>query len=129
MASQKGTIEGVHEWVRCFDVDSLLRRDDLKMTDQTILRTVRDSMNGRYSAEGLARVVSSVLLQRSIDKWQDNTKDILRKELREARERIEAAALDTETPSEALVPVIKSRIVSLENQLRRIAQGGKKGAA
>lgn len=127
--SQKGTIEGVHEWVRCFDVDSLLRRDDLKMTDQTILRTVRDSMNGRYSAEGLARVVSSVLLQRSIDKWQDNTKDILRKELREARERIEAAALDTETPSEALVPVIKSRIVSLENQLRRIAQGGKKGAA
>lgn len=127
--SEKGTVDGVHEWVRCFDVDSLLRRRDLKMTDQTILRTVRDSMNGRYSGEGLARVVSSVLLQRSIDKWQDDTKDLLRKELRESRERIEAAALDTDSPSEDLVPVIRSRILNLEYQLRRITGDGKRGAA
>lgn len=126
--TEKGTVDGVHEWVRCFDVDSLLSRRDLKMTDQTILRTVRDSMNGRYSGEGLARVVSSVLLQRSIDKWQDDTKDLLRKELRESRERIEAAALDTESPSADLVPVIRSRILSLENQLRRIIGDGKRGA-
>lgn len=127
--ADKETVDGVHEWVRCFDVEALLRRRDLKMTDQTILRTVRDSMNGRYSGEGLARVVSSVLLQRSIDKWQDDTKDLLRKELRESRERIEAAALDTDSPSESLVPVIKSRIMSLEDQLWRITHGSKRGAA
>jgi hypothetical protein len=125
--SGKTTLEGVHEWVRCFDVDSLIRRRDLKMTDQTILRTARDSMNGRYSDEGLARVISSVLLQRSIDKWQDDTKEILRKELRESRERIEAAALDAESPGEGLVPIIEARIIGLQRMLDRISGQARKG--
>jgi hypothetical protein len=37
----------------------------------------------------LARTVSSILLQRGIERWQDDTKEHLRKELRECRMRIE----------------------------------------
>ena len=128
--SSKSTLAGVHEWARCFDLGSLSRRRDLKSTDLTILRTAWESMNGRYSDEGLARVYSSVLLQRGIDKWQDDTKEILWKELREARKRIESAALDTEAPGEGLVPVIEARIQGLQRKLDRIVgrarQGGSK---
>lgn len=80
--------------------------------------------SGRYSAEGMARVSSQILIKRGIDKWQDDTKEFFRKELREARERVEAAALDTEQPSEKLVPVIESRLRYLQDQLARIRQRG-----
>lgn len=108
------------EWVGCFDVASLSRRQDMKLTDITILKTAEDTRNGRYSAEGLARVVSQILIKRTVDKWQDDTKDHFRKELRETRERIEAASLDEENPSEKMIPVIESRMKYLEAQLRRI---------
>lgn len=128
LGSDKGPIEGVHEWIGCFDVDALLARSDLKLTDKTVLRTVRESLGGRYSAEGLARVLSSVLLQRGIDKWQDDTAALLRRELREARERIEAAALDVEVPPPDLEPILRSRIADLEKKLRLMgAPRGRRG--
>lgn len=117
---ERGTISGVLEWVDCFDVASLSRRQDMKLTDITILKTADDTRNGRYSAEGFARVISQILIKRTVDKWQDDTKDHFRKELREARERIEAAALDAEIPSEKIIPVIESRMKYLEAQLKRI---------
>ena len=122
-------LKGVHEWARCFDLQSLLKRRDLKSTDLAVLRTAWESMNGRYSEEGLARVYSSVLLQRGIDKWQDDTKEVLRKELREARERIEAAALDSENLGDELIPVIEARMLELQRKLDRIrGQSRERGA-
>lgn len=119
---QQDALASVREWVGCFDVESLSRRQDMKLTDITILKTADDARNGRHSAEGLARVVSQILIKRTIDKWQDDTKEHFRKELREARERIEAASLDVETPSEKMIPVIESRMKYLEAQLKRIRQ-------
>ncbi|NSY68401.1 hypothetical protein G6L35_05950 [Agrobacterium tumefaciens] len=119
------TVDGVLEWAACFDVPALMKRQDMKMTDQTLLRTVNDTRNGRYSAEGLARVISQLLMKRGVDKWQDDTKEHFRKELREARERIETVALDVEDPSADLIPLIESRMMYLANQLERIKQANK----
>lgn len=113
-------VAGVGAWIACLDVDGLLRREDLKLTDKAILRTARDTLGGRYSPETLARTVSSVLLQRGIEKWQDDTKDQLRKELRECKVRIESAAMDVDLPPSALAPIIEARIRHLEFQLERI---------
>ncbi|MBU2327497.1 MAG: hypothetical protein KJ755_09130 [Alphaproteobacteria bacterium] len=117
---KQDALSRVRDWVGCFDVESLSRRQDMKLTDITILKTAEETRSGRYSAEGLARVVSQILIKRTVDKWQDDTKEHFRKELREARERIEAAALDVETPSEKMIPVIESRMKYLEAQLKRI---------
>jgi hypothetical protein len=42
------TVSSLQDWVSCFGVDALVRRDDLRMTDRAILRTARDRTNGRY---------------------------------------------------------------------------------
>jgi hypothetical protein len=34
-------VPSLQDWVSCFDVDALVRRDDLRMTDRAILRTAR----------------------------------------------------------------------------------------
>jgi hypothetical protein len=34
-------VSSLQDWISCFDVDALVRRDDLRMTDRAILRTAR----------------------------------------------------------------------------------------
>jgi hypothetical protein len=60
------------------------------------------------------------LLQRSLDKWDDRTAAQFRSALRDARERIEAAALDTETPAPALRPIVQARVEELTRMLVKI---------
>lgn len=115
-------VAGVQTWIRCFDVPSLLRREDLTMIDKAVLRTALDTTGGRYTAESLARAVSSVLLQRGIDRWEDGTASQMRKALRECRARIEDAALSDPEPGGDLEEVINARIEALQAQLRKIRE-------
>ena len=104
------TIEGIGKWIACFNIKAMMKRNDLKYTDKRILEIAVEASKNLHTPETLARVFSSILLQRSIEKWQDNTADQLRKELRECRSRIEATALDVTKPSNNLIPIIDSRI-------------------
>ena len=117
-------VESVQSWVGCLNVESLLLRDDLRLTDKAVLRTARDTANGRYTPASLARAVSSILLQRGVEQWQDGTSGQYAMLLRECRTRIEDAALATDTPSMRLAPVIRERIAGLHQMLERI-EGGK----
>lgn len=114
--------DGIRSWVSCLDVDALMRRIDLRMPDKAILRTARDLANGKGSPETMARAASSVLLQRGVEKWQDDTREQLRKELRECRERIELATLDSEVVPVSFEPILDARIRSLQNRLDRIRE-------
>jgi hypothetical protein len=111
---------GVQSWVRCLNVPALMRREDLTMVDKAVLRTASDTTNGRYSAESLARAVSSVLLQRGVEKWEDGTAAQLRRLLRDCRTRIEDAALADPQPGDPIAGIVEARIEQLNNLLRRL---------
>ncbi|ACL55672.1 hypothetical protein [Methylobacterium nodulans] len=81
-------------------------------------------MNGRYTPASLARAVSSILLQRGVEQWQDGTAGQYAMLLRECRTRIEDAALATDAPSPRLAPVIRERIAELQAVLARIEENG-----
>ena len=117
-------VQGVRAWVACLDVDALMARNDLRLTDKAVLRTARDTADGRYTPASFARAVSSILLQRGIEQWQDGTAGQYAMLLRECRTRIEDAALSAETPSPSLAPVIRDRIAGLEEMLARIEGNG-----
>ena len=113
-------LEAVTAWAGCFDSESLDRRDDLRIIDRAVLRKAVEAANGRFSPKSLANALSSILLQRSLDKWDDRTGAQFRSALRDARERIEAAALDTPFPMMALRPIVQARIDELTCMLVRI---------
>lgn len=113
-------LEAVTAWAGCFDAASLDRRDDLRIVDRAVLRKAVEAVNGRFSPKSLANALSSILLQRSLDKWDDRTAAQFRSALRDARERIEAAALDTETPTAALRPIVHARVEELTRMLVKI---------
>ncbi len=113
-------LEAVTAWAGCFDAASLDRRDDLRIVDRAVLRKAVEAVNGRFSPKSLANALSSILLQRSLDKWDDRTAAQFRSALRDARERIEAAALDTEAPTAALRPIVQARVEELTRMLVKI---------
>ncbi len=113
-------VTSLQDWLSCLDVDSLARRDDLRMTDRAILRTARDTTNGRYTPQSLARSISSILMQRGFEQWQDSTAGQFALLVRECRARIEDTALASDRPDARLAPIIRNRIGELEGLLERI---------
>ncbi|MFC7737574.1 hypothetical protein ACFQX4_17400 [Roseomonas sp. GCM10028921] len=113
-------LEAVTAWAECFDATFLERRDDLRIVDRAVLRKAAEAVNGRFSPKSLANALSSILLQRSLDKWDDRTSAQFRSALRDARERIEAAALDTDFPAPALRPIVQARVEELTRMLVKI---------
>jgi hypothetical protein len=120
IGNAEDAVSSLQDWVSCFDVDALIRREDLRMTDRAILRTARDTSNGRYTPQSLARTVSSILLQRGFEQWQDSTAAQFAMLVRECRARIEDAALASERPDGRLAPIVKNRIAELEGMLARM---------
>ena len=118
--SPKNSLAGISEWIACFNVPEMMKRIDLKYTDKRILEIAMETSKNQHTPETLARMLSSMLLQRSMEKWQDETANHLRKELRECRQRIESTALDTENPTKQLQPIVKARIEYLENLMAKM---------
>ena len=113
-------VAALQSWVACLDVDDLMQRDDLRLTDKAILRTARDTINGRYTPQSLARTISAILLQRGIEQWQDTTAGQYAMLVRECRTRIEDASLASGRPDKRLAPIIQNRIEALQAMLAQI---------
>ena len=118
--SPQNTLAGIQKWISCFDVPEMMKRYDLKQTDKRILEIAEETSKNHHTPETFARVLSSILLQRSMEKWQDETADQLRKELRECRHRIESTALDDENPPKQLQPIVEARIKYFKNLLTKM---------
>ena len=120
-------LEALSGWVGCFDVEQLLDRQELKSTDKAVLRHAIEALNGSSSIDGLADGLSSILLQERIDEWRDPTVDQFRRRLRECRQRIEDAALESTRPPSSITPLVKARIESLRGILKRVNRMSPKG--
>lgn len=113
-------VDAIKSWAGCFAVDDLDAAASLRIVDRSVVRKALETANGRFSEKSLANALSSILLQRSLDKWDDRTAPQFRTALREARERVEAAALDTDRPRAALRPIIEAKLGELTRMLARI---------
>lgn len=117
----KGTLlAAVKGWASCFDETAMDGRGDLRISDKAVLRKAIETANGRFSPKSFAGTLSSILLQRPLEKWDDRTAVQFRAALRETRERIETAALDTSSPTQQLRPIIAARMEDLKSLLARL---------
>ncbi len=113
-------LNAVKDWASCFDMAAMSRRDDLRISDKAVLARAVETANGRFSPKSFAGALSSILLKTSLDKWDDRSAAEFRTALRETRERIEVAAINGETLTPALRPIITARIAELESRLAQL---------
>jgi hypothetical protein len=116
-SSADDLLNAVKDWADCFDIAAMTHRDDLRISDKAVLARAVETANGRFSPKSFAGALSSILLKTSLDKWDDRSAAEFRTALRETRERIEVAAINGETLTPALRPIITARIAELESRL------------
>lgn len=119
-AAGAAAVDAIKTWAGCFSLAELDRSSALRIVDRSVVRKALETANGRFSEKSLANSLSSILLQRSLDKWDDRTASQFRTALREARDRVEGAALDTDVPGPALRPIIEAKVADLRNMLAKI---------
>lgn len=117
---ERDLLSAVKGWAACFDHREMDLRGDLRISDKAVLRKAVETANERFSPKSFAGAMSSILLQRGLDKWDDRTAAQFRAALREARERLETAAIDTTAPQPQLRPIIKARLADLTNLLAQM---------
>ncbi len=110
----------IRRWAACFDTQEMEARGDLRISDKAVLRKAVETVNNRFSPKSFAGSISSILLQRSLEKWDDRTAVEFRAALREVRERLETAALDTSAPHPQLRPLVIARLNDLGKLLSQI---------
>lgn len=113
-------LDAVRNWASCFDLAAMTRRDDLRISDKAVLARAVETANGRFSPKSFAGALSFILLKSGLDKWDDRSAAEFRTALREARERIEVAAINGETLTPAIRPIIAARIAELEGRLAQL---------
>lgn len=107
----------VSRWASCFDLAEMTRRDDLRISDKAVLARAVETANGRFSPKSFAGALSLILLKTGLDKWDDRSAAEFRTALREARERIEVAAISGPQVTPALRPILTARITELQRRL------------
>lgn len=123
-SAESDIINVVRAWSECFDLSELEQRQDLKISDRAVLAKAIETVNGRFSARSFAGSLSLILLKIGLEKWDDRSPAQFRTALREARERIETAAISTEAPRPRVRPILEARIAELKRQLAQLdAQG------
>jgi hypothetical protein len=110
----------VRAWAHCFDLASMSRRDDLRISDKAVLAKAVETANGRFSPKSFAGALSLILLKSGLDKWDERSAAAFRVALREARDRIEAAAIHSEPLTRGLRPIISGRIAELQSRLAQL---------
>lgn len=116
--------KALREWLDCFDLEQLLDCQELKSPDRAVLRYASEALNGSLSLDDLADRLSSILLQRRINEWQDPTVGQFRRQLKECRQRIEDTALESSQPSSTIAPLLMARIESLRAILDSVSRVG-----
>jgi hypothetical protein len=113
-------LEAVKDWAGCFDWADISRREDLRISDKAVLGKAVETANGRFSAKSLAGALSLILLKCGLEKWDDRFAVEFRTALREARERIEMAAISSPALNASLRPIITARINELQGRLAQL---------
>lgn len=110
-------------WVSCLDAEALLAREDVRITDKALVRLAVAAAAGGDQA-AMVGALSSILLQRGLNAWDDASPARFRAALREARSRIEDAAIDAPQVDARMRPILEERIERLRAALLRSGDAG-----
>ncbi len=116
-------LERARDWSACLAgaQNGAMRLD---RTSQAILARSLEAAEGRYSEASFARALSSILLGRSLEQWDDTSSQLFADRLRDITSGIEHAALMAKNPSHSLAPLLKRRIEYLRGVLRQVDHQG-----
>ncbi|MBI2570976.1 MAG: hypothetical protein HYV63_28560 [Candidatus Schekmanbacteria bacterium] len=110
-------LQRARAWADCFR-DGTVAAEKLDLPSRSLLAAARQATSSRHTEVSFARAVSTLLLGRGFEKWDDRTAEQLGQALRAHVDRIESAAIENDRVPPSLAPILEGRIEKLVLQLR-----------
>lgn len=115
----QGLLDRARTWSMCFDEKSV----DLSKLDsmsKAVLTRAREATEDRYTEASFVRALSSMLLGKGFDKWDDSSPREFTERIREIVTKLERISLEAAEPSAALLPLLDGHFHRLYGQLERM---------
>ena len=116
---EQNTLECAKAWSMCFGEETVAL-SELDNACRAVLERARGATEGRYTESSFVLALSSILLGRGFDKWDDASPREFAEQLRETVAKLERTALESEKPSELLLPLLGSYFHRLYGQFERM---------
>ena len=115
----RGLLDRASTWSMCFDEESV-DVSQLDSMSRAVLARAREATEGRYTEASFVRALSSILLGKGFDKWDDSSLREFAEGLRETIAKLERMSLGADEPSAALLPLLDGHLHRLYGQLERM---------
>lgn len=112
-------LNGAKTWSMCFD-DETFDPSELGSMCRAVLSRAREATSGRYTEASFVRALSSILIGRSFDRWDDSSPREFADGIRKVVEELERVAIESSSPSISLVPLLDGRFHIFYEQLARV---------
>ena len=116
---EQNTLECAKAWSMCFGEETVAL-SELDNACRAVLDRARGATEGRYTESSFVLALSSILLGKGFDKWDDASPREFAEQLRETVAKLERTALESEKPSELLLPLLGSYFHRLYGQFERM---------
>ena len=116
---ERNVLECAKAWSMCFGEETVAL-SELDNACRAVLDRARGATEGRYTESSFVLALSSILLGKGFDKWDDASPREFAEQLRETVAKLERTALESEKPSELLLPLLDSYFHRLYGQFERM---------
>ncbi len=116
---KRNTLECAKAWSMCFGEETVTF-SELDNASRAVLDRARGATEGRYTESSFVLALSSILLGKGFDKWDDASPREFAEQLGETVAKLERTALESEEPSELLLPLLGSYFHRLYGQFERM---------
>ena len=112
-------LERARSWAMCFDETSM-NLSEIDTTSKAVLARAREATEDRYTEASFVRALSSILLGKGFDRWDDSSPREFAGGIRETVAKLERISLEAEVPAESVLPLLDRNFHRLYGHLERM---------
>jgi len=116
---RQNALDCAKSWSMCFDEETT-DLSELDNTCRAVLNRAKEATKGRYTESSFVLALSSILLGKGFDKWDDTSPREFAERLKETVAKLERTALESARPSKLLLPLLDGYFHYLYRQFERM---------
>ena len=116
---RRNALDCAKSWSMCFG-EATIGLSELDNTSRAIFERAKGATEGRHTESSFVLALSSILLGKGFDKWNDASPREFAERLRETVAKLERTALESAKPSELFLPLLSGYFHRLYGQFERM---------
>lgn len=112
-------LEQARNWAMCFDEETM-NLSEIDTTSRAVLVRAREATEDRYTEASFVRALSSILLGKGFDKWDDSSPREFADGIRETVAKLERISLEADVLPDSVMPLLDRHFHRFYGHLERM---------